>query len=132
MNQLTNMFVLQHYEQSKTFSYVMDILNMVFTGLFTFEMLLKLLALRPRVSEPNAPRKLNICEFLKVDIIIKLRDVSVQRDGHFVVSKGLRLFSHPAPLFRTLTLGTIMYIVQYSRWRYVGFQTACTQEEETS
>uniref|UniRef100_A0A3B5MRH8 Ion transport domain-containing protein n=1 Tax=Xiphophorus couchianus TaxID=32473 RepID=A0A3B5MRH8_9TELE len=34
--------------QSKTFSYVMDILNMVFTGLFTAEMLLKLLALRLR------------------------------------------------------------------------------------
>uniref|UniRef100_H2MR69 Ion transport domain-containing protein n=2 Tax=Oryzias latipes TaxID=8090 RepID=H2MR69_ORYLA len=33
---------------SKTFSYIMDILNMVFTGLFTAEMLLKLLALRPR------------------------------------------------------------------------------------
>uniref|UniRef100_A0A668ABS9 Voltage-dependent L-type calcium channel subunit alpha n=1 Tax=Myripristis murdjan TaxID=586833 RepID=A0A668ABS9_9TELE len=40
---------VQHYEQSKTFSYIMDILNMVFTGLFTVEMLLKLLALRLRV-----------------------------------------------------------------------------------
>ncbi|XP_047221631.1 calcium channel, voltage-dependent, L type, alpha 1F subunit isoform X2 [Girardinichthys multiradiatus] len=39
---------VQHYEQSKTFSDVMDILNMVFTGLFTVEMLLKLLALRLR------------------------------------------------------------------------------------
>ncbi|CAJ1085661.1 calcium channel%2C voltage-dependent, L type, alpha 1F subunit [Xyrichtys novacula] len=39
---------IQHYEQSKTFSYCMDILNMVFTGLFTAEMLLKLLALRLR------------------------------------------------------------------------------------
>ncbi|XP_061578924.1 voltage-dependent L-type calcium channel subunit alpha-1D-like [Cololabis saira] len=39
---------IQHYEQSKTFSYVMNILNMVFTGLFTVEMLLKLLALRAR------------------------------------------------------------------------------------
>ncbi|XP_077569226.1 voltage-dependent L-type calcium channel subunit alpha-1D-like isoform X2 [Stigmatopora nigra] len=39
---------IQHYEQSKKFSYVMDILNMVFTGLFTVEMLLKLLALRLR------------------------------------------------------------------------------------
>uniref|UniRef100_A0A673AEQ1 Voltage-dependent L-type calcium channel subunit alpha n=1 Tax=Sphaeramia orbicularis TaxID=375764 RepID=A0A673AEQ1_9TELE len=39
---------IQHYEQSKDFSYVMDILNMVFTGLFTVEMLLKLLALRLR------------------------------------------------------------------------------------
>uniref|UniRef100_A0A7N6BAN7 Voltage-dependent L-type calcium channel subunit alpha n=1 Tax=Anabas testudineus TaxID=64144 RepID=A0A7N6BAN7_ANATE len=32
---------IQHYEQSKDFSYIMDILNMVFTGLFTVEMLLK-------------------------------------------------------------------------------------------
>lgn len=48
---------LQHYEQSKTFSHVMDILNMVFTGLFTVEMLLKLLALRLRVSKTNTPRK---------------------------------------------------------------------------
>nr|XP_046200729.1 calcium channel, voltage-dependent, L type, alpha 1F subunit isoform X1 [Oncorhynchus gorbuscha] len=39
---------VQHYEQSKVFSHVMDILNMVFTGLFTVEMLLKLLALRLR------------------------------------------------------------------------------------
>ncbi|KAJ4934972.1 hypothetical protein JOQ06_007752 [Pogonophryne albipinna] len=39
---------VQHYEQSKNFSHIMDILNMVFTGLFTMEMLLKLLALRLR------------------------------------------------------------------------------------
>ncbi|KAL2103467.1 hypothetical protein ACEWY4_000335 [Coilia grayii] len=39
---------VQHYEQSKTFSYIMDILNMVFTGLFTVEMILKLLALNLR------------------------------------------------------------------------------------
>ncbi|CAL8279135.1 unnamed protein product [Boreogadus saida] len=39
---------IQHYEQSKAFSHIMDILNMVFTGLFTVEMLLKLLALRLR------------------------------------------------------------------------------------
>ncbi|XP_041953728.1 calcium channel, voltage-dependent, L type, alpha 1F subunit [Alosa sapidissima] len=39
---------VQHYEQSKAFSYIMDILNMVFTGLFTVEMILKLLALRIR------------------------------------------------------------------------------------
>ncbi|KAJ8358805.1 hypothetical protein SKAU_G00153300 [Synaphobranchus kaupii] len=39
---------VQHYEQSKLFSFVMDILNMAFTGLFTVEMMLKLLALRLR------------------------------------------------------------------------------------
>jgi len=40
----------QHYNQSKFFSHVMDILNMVFTGLFTVEMIIKLMALRLRVS----------------------------------------------------------------------------------
>uniref|UniRef100_A0A8C3BVJ4 Voltage-dependent L-type calcium channel subunit alpha n=1 Tax=Cairina moschata TaxID=8855 RepID=A0A8C3BVJ4_CAIMO len=38
----------QHYEQSKPFNYVMDLLNMVFTGLFTVEMLLKIIAFKPR------------------------------------------------------------------------------------
>ncbi|MCJ8735276.1 hypothetical protein PDJAM_G00245170 [Pangasius djambal] len=37
----------QHYEQSKLFNFVMDILNMIFTTLFTIEMIIKLLALRP-------------------------------------------------------------------------------------
>lgn len=39
----------QHYEQSKLFNSVMDILNMIFTTLFTVEMIVKLLALRPYV-----------------------------------------------------------------------------------
>ncbi|RMB90015.1 hypothetical protein DUI87_33572 [Hirundo rustica rustica] len=38
----------QHYEQSKPFNYVMDLLNMVFTGLFTVEMVLKIIAFKPR------------------------------------------------------------------------------------
>uniref|UniRef100_A0A9J8BV23 Voltage-dependent L-type calcium channel subunit alpha n=1 Tax=Cyprinus carpio carpio TaxID=630221 RepID=A0A9J8BV23_CYPCA len=38
---------VQHYEQSKLFNSVMDILNMIFTTLFTVEMIIKLLALRP-------------------------------------------------------------------------------------
>ncbi|XP_016121470.1 voltage-dependent L-type calcium channel subunit alpha-1F-like, partial [Sinocyclocheilus grahami] len=36
-----------HYEQSKLFNFVMDILNMIFTTLFTVERIIKLLALRP-------------------------------------------------------------------------------------
>ncbi|XP_073456845.1 voltage-dependent L-type calcium channel subunit alpha-1F isoform X2 [Aquarana catesbeiana] len=39
---------MQHYEQSQPFNYAMDILNMVFTGLFTVEMVLKLIAFRPK------------------------------------------------------------------------------------
>lgn len=40
----------QHYGQSPLFNYVMDILNMVFTGVFTVEMVLKLIAFKPRVG----------------------------------------------------------------------------------
>ncbi|XP_056131493.1 voltage-dependent L-type calcium channel subunit alpha-1D [Lampris incognitus] len=39
---------IQHYGQSQLFNYAMDILNMVFTGVFTVEMVLKLIAFKPR------------------------------------------------------------------------------------
>ncbi|XP_057218821.1 calcium channel, voltage-dependent, L type, alpha 1D subunit, a isoform X10 [Triplophysa rosa] len=39
---------VQHYGQSELFNYVMDILNMVFTAVFTVEMVLKLIAFKPR------------------------------------------------------------------------------------
>ncbi|KAM8966075.1 LOW QUALITY PROTEIN: voltage-dependent L-type calcium channel subunit alpha-1F [Sarcophilus harrisii] len=39
---------MQHYEQTAPFNYAMDILNMVFTGLFTVEMLLKIIAFNPK------------------------------------------------------------------------------------
>ncbi|KAJ8016796.1 hypothetical protein DPEC_G00011080 [Dallia pectoralis] len=44
LNTLT--LAVQHYEQSKLFNSVMDILNLIFTVLFTVEMAIKLLALR--------------------------------------------------------------------------------------
>uniref|UniRef100_A0A673XZA8 Voltage-dependent L-type calcium channel subunit alpha n=1 Tax=Salmo trutta TaxID=8032 RepID=A0A673XZA8_SALTR len=44
LNTLT--LAVQHYQQSKTFNSVMDILNLIFTALFTIEMIIKLLALR--------------------------------------------------------------------------------------
>ncbi|XP_070400944.1 voltage-dependent L-type calcium channel subunit alpha-1D isoform X4 [Nothobranchius furzeri] len=37
---------VQHYEQSKLFTSIMDILNMIFTVVFTIEMVIKLMALR--------------------------------------------------------------------------------------
>ncbi|XP_048873749.1 voltage-dependent L-type calcium channel subunit alpha-1D-like isoform X2 [Brienomyrus brachyistius] len=39
---------IQHHGQSPHFNYAMDILNMVFTGVFTVEMALKLIAFKPR------------------------------------------------------------------------------------
>uniref|UniRef100_A0A6I8PGJ1 Voltage-dependent L-type calcium channel subunit alpha n=1 Tax=Ornithorhynchus anatinus TaxID=9258 RepID=A0A6I8PGJ1_ORNAN len=46
---------MQHYEQTAPFNYAMDILNMVFTGLFTAEMLLKIIAFKPKVRLPGWP-----------------------------------------------------------------------------
>nr|XP_051708281.1 voltage-dependent L-type calcium channel subunit alpha-1D isoform X10 [Oryctolagus cuniculus] len=47
---------MQHYEQSKMFNDAMDILNMVFTGVFTVEMVLKVIAFKPKPTESeNAP-----------------------------------------------------------------------------
>ncbi|XP_075430999.1 voltage-dependent L-type calcium channel subunit alpha-1D isoform X13 [Ascaphus truei] len=39
---------MQHYGQSKTFNDVMDVMNMVFTAVFTVEMVLKLIAFKPK------------------------------------------------------------------------------------
>lgn len=41
---------LQHHGQTKSFNDAMNILNMLFTGLFTVEMILKLIAFKPRVG----------------------------------------------------------------------------------
>ncbi|XP_060695860.1 voltage-dependent L-type calcium channel subunit alpha-1C [Hemiscyllium ocellatum] len=54
---------MQHYGQSQTFGQAMDVLNMLFTGLFTVEMILKLIAFKPRgyFSDPW-----NVFDFLIV------------------------------------------------------------------
>ncbi|XP_029456739.1 voltage-dependent L-type calcium channel subunit alpha-1D isoform X4 [Rhinatrema bivittatum] len=39
---------IQHYEQSKIFNDVMDVMNMGFTAVFTVEMVLKLIAFKPK------------------------------------------------------------------------------------
>uniref|UniRef100_A0A8C7Z4R5 Voltage-dependent L-type calcium channel subunit alpha n=1 Tax=Oryzias sinensis TaxID=183150 RepID=A0A8C7Z4R5_9TELE len=49
---------VQHYGQSALFNYVMDILNMVFTTVFTVEMFLKLIAFKPRLCVPKKDRML--------------------------------------------------------------------------
>ncbi|XP_043943456.1 voltage-dependent L-type calcium channel subunit alpha-1C-like isoform X2 [Protopterus annectens] len=54
---------IQHHRQSKSFHESMNILNMLFTGLFTVEMILKLIAFKPRgyFSDPW-----NVFDFLIV------------------------------------------------------------------
>uniref|UniRef100_P22002-4 Isoform 4 of Voltage-dependent L-type calcium channel subunit alpha-1C n=1 Tax=Rattus norvegicus TaxID=10116 RepID=P22002-4 len=54
---------MQHYGQSCLFKIAMNILNMLFTGLFTVEMILKLIAFKPKgyFSDPS-----NVFDFLIV------------------------------------------------------------------
>ncbi|MGH0140668.1 UNVERIFIED_CONTAM: hypothetical protein FKN15_037776 [Acipenser sinensis] len=70
---------MQHYGQSPLFNYVMDILNMVFTGVFTVEMVLKLIAFKPRGYVGDA---WNVFDALVVigsivDIVLSEIDVSI-------------------------------------------------------
>lgn len=65
----------QHYDQSKFFSYVMDILNMVFTGLFTVEMIIKLMALRLRVSHFTCRCDMCLPFILKLYFILNMSSI---------------------------------------------------------
>ncbi|XP_059505862.1 voltage-dependent L-type calcium channel subunit alpha-1D-like isoform X3 [Stegostoma tigrinum] len=66
---------VQHYEQSPFFNYTMDILNMVFTAVFTVEMVLKLIAFKPmaglRTLHDMGPeiRRAISCDLQEEDII---------------------------------------------------------------
>uniref|UniRef100_A0A3Q3JX53 Voltage-dependent L-type calcium channel subunit alpha n=1 Tax=Monopterus albus TaxID=43700 RepID=A0A3Q3JX53_MONAL len=69
---------MQHHGQTKNFNDAMNILNMLFTGLFTVEMILKLIAFKPRgyFSDPW-----NVFDFLIVigsiiDVILSEINVS--------------------------------------------------------
>uniref|UniRef100_A0A671XQC9 Voltage-dependent L-type calcium channel subunit alpha n=1 Tax=Sparus aurata TaxID=8175 RepID=A0A671XQC9_SPAAU len=93
---------VQHYEQSKQFSHVMDILNMVFTGLFTVEMLLKLLALRLRhyfVDAWNSFDALIVVGSV-VDIVVTEFSVSTGRSGEDSSRVSITFFR----LFRVMRL----------------------------
>ncbi|XP_031681394.1 voltage-dependent L-type calcium channel subunit alpha-1D isoform X7 [Oncorhynchus kisutch] len=63
---------VQHYGQSATFNYVMDILNMVFTAVFTAEMVLKLIAFKPRNTEDSARISITFFRLFRVMRLVKL------------------------------------------------------------
>ncbi|XP_038623712.1 voltage-dependent L-type calcium channel subunit alpha-1C isoform X1 [Tachyglossus aculeatus] len=69
---------MQHYGQSCLFKQAMNILNMVFTGLFTVEMILKLIAFKPKdyFSDPW-----NVFDFLIV--IGSIIDVILSETNHY-------------------------------------------------
>ncbi|XP_072566206.1 voltage-dependent L-type calcium channel subunit alpha-1C isoform X1 [Paramormyrops kingsleyae] len=71
---------MQHHGQSPSFNKAMNVLNMLFTGLFTVEMILKLIAFKPRgyFSDPW-----NVFDFLIV--IGSIIDVILSEINHYFV-----------------------------------------------
>ncbi|KAM8994553.1 voltage-dependent L-type calcium channel subunit alpha-1D isoform 17-T17 [Ara ararauna] len=63
---------MQHYGQSKLFNDAMDIMNMVFTGVFTVEMVLKLIAFKPKNSEDSARISITFFRLFRVMRLVKL------------------------------------------------------------
>ncbi|XP_075690009.1 voltage-dependent L-type calcium channel subunit alpha-1D isoform X8 [Rhinoderma darwinii] len=63
---------MQHYGQSKIFNDVMDVMNMVFTAVFTVEMVLKLIAFKPKSSEDSARISITFFRLFRVMRLVKL------------------------------------------------------------
>ncbi|XP_069795815.1 voltage-dependent L-type calcium channel subunit alpha-1D-like isoform X4 [Narcine bancroftii] len=63
---------VQHYEQSPFFNSIMDILNMIFTAVFTVEMVLKLIAFKPMNSEENSRISITFFRLFRVMRLVKL------------------------------------------------------------
>uniref|UniRef100_A0A8C6Z8S2 Voltage-dependent L-type calcium channel subunit alpha n=1 Tax=Nothoprocta perdicaria TaxID=30464 RepID=A0A8C6Z8S2_NOTPE len=84
---------MQHYGQSKLFNDAMDIMNMVFTGVFTVEMVLKLIAFKPKIFVRKKERWLgyfsdawNTFDSLIVigsivDVVLSEADVSIPHNN---------------------------------------------------
>uniref|UniRef100_A0A8C3IDC8 Voltage-dependent L-type calcium channel subunit alpha n=1 Tax=Chrysemys picta bellii TaxID=8478 RepID=A0A8C3IDC8_CHRPI len=94
---------MQHYGQSKLFNDAMDILNMVFTGVFTVEMVLKLIAFKPKgyFSDAwNAFDSLIVIGSI-VDVVLSEADVSIpQLNSHNSARISITFFR----LFRVMRL----------------------------
>uniref|UniRef100_A0A663N3H4 Voltage-dependent L-type calcium channel subunit alpha n=1 Tax=Athene cunicularia TaxID=194338 RepID=A0A663N3H4_ATHCN len=63
---------MQHYGQSCMFKEAMNILNMLFTGLFTVEMVLKLIAFKPKNAEENSRISITFFRLFRVMRLVKL------------------------------------------------------------
>uniref|UniRef100_A0A8D3CH50 Voltage-dependent L-type calcium channel subunit alpha n=1 Tax=Scophthalmus maximus TaxID=52904 RepID=A0A8D3CH50_SCOMX len=83
---------IQHYEQSKTFTSVMDILNMIFTVVFTIEMIIKLLALRHYFIDPWNSFDALIVVGSVLDIAVSEFSVSFKGESGKVSITFFRLF----------------------------------------
>uniref|UniRef100_A0A8C0VR53 Voltage-dependent L-type calcium channel subunit alpha n=1 Tax=Cyanistes caeruleus TaxID=156563 RepID=A0A8C0VR53_CYACU len=73
---------MQHYGQSKLFNDAMDIMNMVFTGVFTVEMVLKLIAFKPKGYFSDAWNTFDSLIVIGsiVDVVLSEADVSISHN----------------------------------------------------
>uniref|UniRef100_A0A8C3QCI9 Voltage-dependent L-type calcium channel subunit alpha n=1 Tax=Geospiza parvula TaxID=87175 RepID=A0A8C3QCI9_GEOPR len=83
---------VQHYEQSKPFNYVMDLLNMVFTGLFTVEMVLKIIAFKPRHYFCDAWNTFDALIVVGSVVDIAVTEVNSSEDSSRISITFFRLF----------------------------------------
>ncbi|XP_075893192.1 calcium channel, voltage-dependent, L type, alpha 1D subunit, a isoform X8 [Nelusetta ayraudi] len=83
---------VQHYGQSALFNYVMDILNMVFTAVFTVEMVLKLIAFKPRHYFADAWNTFDALIVVGSVVDIAITEVNNTEDSARISITFFRLF----------------------------------------
>uniref|UniRef100_A0A4W6EVF4 Voltage-dependent L-type calcium channel subunit alpha n=1 Tax=Lates calcarifer TaxID=8187 RepID=A0A4W6EVF4_LATCA len=97
---------VQHYGQSATFNYVMDILNMVFTAVFTVEMVLKLIAFKPRHYFADAWNTFDALIVVGSVVDIAITEVNV----------SITFSAFPVELKRSAAFSAHMYLVLRSQF----------------
>ncbi|XP_043933418.1 voltage-dependent L-type calcium channel subunit alpha-1D [Protopterus annectens] len=83
---------MQHYGQSEPFNYAMDILNMVFTGVFTVEMVLKLIAFKPKGYFSDAWNTFDALIVIGSIIDVVLSEIDSSEDSSRISITFFRLF----------------------------------------
>ncbi|XP_056660134.1 voltage-dependent L-type calcium channel subunit alpha-1D isoform X4 [Monodelphis domestica] len=83
---------MQHYEQSKIFNDAMDILNMVFTGVFTVEMVLKVIAFKPKHYFTDAWNTFDALIVVGSVVDIAITEVNNSEESNRISITFFRLF----------------------------------------
>uniref|UniRef100_A0A8C0VR55 Voltage-dependent L-type calcium channel subunit alpha n=1 Tax=Cyanistes caeruleus TaxID=156563 RepID=A0A8C0VR55_CYACU len=83
---------MQHYGQSKLFNDAMDIMNMVFTGVFTVEMVLKLIAFKPKHYFTDAWNTFDALIVVGSVVDIAITEVNNSEDSARISITFFRLF----------------------------------------
>ncbi|CAH2313142.1 voltage-dependent L-type calcium channel subunit alpha-1D isoform X12 [Pelobates cultripes] len=83
---------MQHYGQSKIFNDVMDVMNMVFTAVFTVEMVLKLIAFKPKHYFTDAWNTFDALIVVGSVVDIAITEVNSSEDSARISITFFRLF----------------------------------------